>query len=133
MPTIQFMSADAAQALKEPTRILRVAFRHSNYQGFKITHKAVKEVFVEPDARIDGETCQAIVEFIEEAVAAGDDIVIHCTEGRYRSRAIANFVWRHYRDYEHVGKEWEGGEMRDLNYRSLQEWHVLNRKEVANV
>jgi predicted protein tyrosine phosphatase len=127
------MSADSALALKEPTRILRVAFRHSNYQGFNISHKAVKEVFVEPDARIPDETCQQIVEFIEEAVAAGDDIVIHCTEGRYRSRAIANFVWRHYEDYEHTGKPWEGGEMRDHNYRSLQEWYVANRKESANV
>lgn len=133
MPTIQFMSVEAALALKEPTRILRVAFRHSNYARFNTAHKAVEQVFVDADSRIPDEICQQIVEFIEEAVAAGDDIVIHCTEGKYRSRAIANFVWRHYEDYEHTGKPWLGGEMRDQNYRSLQEWYVANRKEKADV
>lgn len=133
MPTIQFMSADAAAALTEPTRVLRVGFGHSRYPSFEVVHKEVYDVTVEPDAKIPDIVCQRICEFVERAHEAGDNIVVHCTEGRFRSRAIANFIWRHYRDYEHEGKDWNGTEMRDRNYRSLQEWHATNRKEKADV
>lgn len=127
MPTVQFMSHDAALELTEPTRILRVGFAHSNYQPFTVEHKDVQSVFVDPDARIPDETCQKIVEFMEAANEAGDDIVVHCTEGKYRSRAIANFAWRFFEGYEQVGKDWNGTEMRDNNYKSLYNWHKANR------
>lgn len=128
MPTVQFMSVESALALKEPARVLRVAFRHSNYPRFITEHRAVKEVFVDADARIPDDVCKEIVEFIEEAHAADDNIVVHCTEGRFRSRAIANFIWRHFDAYEHEGKEWNGTEMRDNNYKSLHLWHKGHRK-----
>lgn len=133
MPTVQFMSADAAVALTEPARVLRVGFGHSRYAPLTAAHTEVYDVTVEPDARIPDIVCQRICEFAERAAAAGENIVVHCTEGRFRSRAIANFIWRHYRDYEHEGKDWNGTEMRDRNYRSLQEWHAANRKEKADV
>jgi predicted protein tyrosine phosphatase len=129
--TVQFMSKEAAALLTTPTRVLRVGFGHSGYGPFTIEHTEVLDVIVEPDARIPDETCQAICEFVERAQAAGESVVVHCTEGRYRSRAIANFIWRHYDGFEHEGKEWNGTEMRDNNYKSLHLWHKANRKETA--
>lgn len=133
MPTVQFMSVEAAVALTEPARVLRVGFGHSNYARLGIDHKEVYDVTVEPDARIPDIVCQRICEFVERAHEAGDNIVVHCTEGRFRSRAIANFIWRHYRDFEHEGKDWNGTEMRDNNYKSLHQWHNVYRKEKADV
>lgn len=133
MPTVQFMSVEAAIALTEPARVLRVGFGHSNYARLGIDHIEVYDVTVEPDARIPEIVCQRICEFVERAREAGDNIVVHCTEGRFRSRAIANFIWRHYDEYEHEGKEWNGTEMKDNNYKSLHLWHKANRKEKADV
>jgi len=134
MPTVQFMSAEAAIALTEPARVLRVGFDYSNYARLGIdNHQEVYDIVVSPDARIPDIVCQRVCEFVERAKEAGENIVVHCTEGRYRSRAIANFIWRHYHDFKHEGNAWNGTEMRDNNYRSLQMWHKANRQEKVDV
>lgn len=134
MPALSFMSKEAVVDHPTPAFVLRLRDSWQHYEPLTETpsgeaHHQVLSVVVKTDSLIDPDTCDRIVTFCEQAHAAGGDIVVHCNEGRYRSRAVANFIWRHWREYELETSVWMGGEMRDRNYDSLQKYFVTSGRD----
>lgn len=101
------------------------------YEELTQPHAEILTVTVYPDSIIPDEICEQIIAFGERACEVGGDIVVHCNEGRFRSRVVANFFWRFFDDYDHTGEEWQGGEMRDLNYKSLYNHYKATRERKA--
>lgn len=129
MPTVQFMSKDDVHEVKTPAFVIRVRQPGIAYADLPPHHLGSITVNVMTDSLIDPDTCEQIITLAEQAEAANADIVVHCNEGKYRSRMIANFIWRFFDEYDHVGKDFLGGEMRDLNYKSLYNHYKATRKE----
>lgn len=131
MPSLSFMSKEAVVKHDVPSFVLRLRAPWQSYEPLTdtssgVAHRQVLTVVVDTDTPIDPDTCEQIIVFCEQAHEAQADIVVHCNEGRYRSRAVANFIWRHWRDYEIDRDMWRGGEMRDRNYDSLQKFFAAS-------
>lgn len=129
MPTVQYMSKEAAQAHKSPAYFLRLRMPAQSYAELPIEHPEVLLITVYPDSRIPDDICEQIISFAERAEKADGDIVVQCNEGKYRSRAVANFIWRFFEEYDHTGQDWKGGEMRNLNYISLHDYYIKTRRK----
>ena len=129
MPTVQYMSKESAQELTTPAFVLRLRVPAQYYESLPLEHKEVLMVQVYPDSIIPEDICEQIISFAERAEAADADIVVHCNEGRFRSRAVANFIWRFFDEYDHTGKDWVGKEMSDQNYKSLYNHYKATRGE----
>ncbi len=129
MPTVQYMSKESAQELTTPAFVLRLRMPAQAYETLPLEHPEVLMLQVYPDSRIPDDICEQIISFAERAEAAAADIVVHCNEGKYRSRAVANFIWRFFEEYDHTGKDWVGGEMKDQNYKSLHDYYIKTRRK----
>lgn len=129
MPTVQYMSKERVQEHLTPAYVLRIRHPGLAYSDLPVEHPEVITVNVMTDSLIDPETCEEIISFCERAAAANTDIVVHCNEGKYRSRMVANFVWRFFADYSDELVDWKGGEMSDRNYKSLYNHYKATRGE----
>lgn len=129
MPTVQYMSKEDAQKHATPAFFLRLRMPAQSYAELPVEHPEILLVTVYPDSRIPDDICEQIISFAERAEAADGDVVVQCNEGKYRSRAVANFIWRFFEDYDHAGNDWKGGEMKDLNYVSLHNYYTKTRRK----
>lgn len=103
MRSVTFLPKDKASELKAPSNIISIS-DPGRFVDFACEHKRLLRLNFYPNDFGDiktniptEQTAQQIIEFVESC--EGEDIIVHCGEGRVRSAAIALFIERDM-DYE---------------------------------
>lgn len=98
MPKVTFLPGEVAGAIVEPSNVISInSPGHS--QSFSCNHKRLLSLSFYPNDRGNlthniptVETARKIIDFVESC--DGEDVIVHCGEGRVRSAAVAMFIAR---------------------------------------
>lgn len=103
MRQVTFLPKQAAGALTQPANVISIC-SPNEYQKFACEHKRLLRLSFYPNDFGDlkhniptEETARQIIDFVNSC--EGEDIIVHCGEGRIRSTAVACFMNRDM-DYE---------------------------------
>lgn len=98
MNKVTFLPGDIAGAIVEPSNIISIN-NPGREQAFACKHKRLLSLSFYPNDRGNlthniptAETAQKIIDFVESC--EGEDVIVHCGEGRVRSAAVAMFMAR---------------------------------------
>lgn len=98
MREVTFLPKQAAGALTKPANVISIC-SPNEYQEFACEHKRLLRLSFYPNDYGDlkhniptEETAKKIIDFVESC--EGEDIIVHCGEGRIRSAAVACFLER---------------------------------------
>lgn len=146
MPKVTWVPRDYAVKIKEPLNIISISGMYDNTPAFAVPPKNLLSLRFNPfgcgmDTHLaDGETCRKIFAFME--TCKGEDILVHCGEGRIRSPAVALFIADAYDridspeggawepDFDHPGRKFGDGSM-DLELMRLlhREWETYQAEK----
>ncbi|MDU8351109.1 hypothetical protein RYA05_04265 [Pseudomonas syringae pv. actinidiae] len=98
MREVTFLPKQVAGALTEPANVISIC-SPNEFQKFACEHKRLLRLSFYPNDFGDlkhniptEETAKQIIDFVESC--EGEDIIVHCGEGRIRSSAVACFIDR---------------------------------------
>lgn len=136
MSKVSFLPQKVASEMAVPVNMISLN-SPNDFTRFAVEHKRLLTLSFYPNDYQDmgdkgptEETAKAIVDFIDSC--NGEDIVVHCGEGRIRSAAVAEFIQRDfdYRlDYDAPGSLGSTGGMSKHLYRLLRRYYDPIKKE----
>lgn len=100
MPKVTFLPASVALGLLEPANIISIRGPYDSFPEFVTQPKKLLQLTFIPfgiacneqqkEKEFSTDQCRQVVEFVESV--RGEDIIVHCGEGRMRSPSIALFI-----------------------------------------
>jgi len=108
MQQVTFLPVLVAKKLRKPTNVISIISPYDPQPQFEVEHKRLLRLSFFPfgvklseqmkDCRLTPEITQQIVDFAEKC--KGEEIIVHCGEGRVRSPAVAMFIESLYEGQE---------------------------------
>jgi len=150
MPKVAWVPKEAAKKITVPTNVISIRGPYDSYPTFAVKHKRVLSLSFNPFDTHQSESmkekeftpalCREVFAFMESC--QGEDILVHCGEGRIRSPAVAFFIAEAYdRTDEPVGGSWtpdfkhpdrkfsDAGMDRQLWRMLKREWQLYNEEK----
>jgi len=136
MSKVSFLPQQVASGMSVPVNMISLN-SPNDFTRFAVEHKRLLTLSFYPNDYQDmgdkgptEETAKAIVDFIDSC--NGEDIVVHCGEGRIRSAAVAKFIYRDFDydlDWDAPGSIGTTVNMSKHLYRLLRRYYEPIKKE----